>query len=92
MKIHIHKTIGIPEIPSQVEMESSTLRDLLISVFRNSYFAKEIIDPHSGDLILDGLFQVQLNGISYHSLPDGLNTMLQDGDTLTLTLVLLGGG
>lgn len=61
MKIHIHKTIGIPEIPSQVEMESSTLRDLLISVFRNSYFAKEIIDPHSGDRVLPASLRENAN-------------------------------
>jgi hypothetical protein len=33
-----------------------------------------------------------LNNVRYDSLPDGLDTELRDGDTLTLTLILLGGG
>ena len=92
MKVYIHKTVQIPEIPSRVEMESGTLRDLLNSVLRDSYFAKEVVDPDTGDLMLDGLLQVQLNGVSYHSLLNGLDTALCDGDTLTMTLILLGGG
>ena len=92
MKIHIRKTVLIPEIPSEVEIEQGTLGTLLDSLLRPTYFAKEIIDPHTGDLSLDGLFQIELNGIPHHSLPDGFNTSLQDNDTLTLTLILLGGG
>ncbi len=92
MKVYINKTVQIPEVPSEVEIESGTLHTLLDDLLRTKYFAKEIIDPDTGVLSLDGLFQVQLNGLSYHSLPDGLNTTLHDGDTITLTLILLGGG
>jgi hypothetical protein len=92
MKIHIHKTVQIPEIPSEIEIGSGTLRSLLDSLLRPTYFAKEIIDTRTGDLSLDGLFQIDVNGIIYHSLPDGLETELHDGDTVTLTLILLGGG
>jgi len=92
MKIHIKKTMQIPEIPSEVEIESGTLQDLLDSLLRGSYFAKEVIDKSTGELILDGVFMVQLNDVSYHGLPEGLNAELHDGDTLTLTLILIGGG
>ena len=92
MKIRITTPIYIPEIPSQVEIESGTLRNLIDDLLRPTYFAKEIIDPDTGDLSLDGLFQVKLNDISYHALPDGLDTVLCDGDTLTLMLILIGGG
>jgi methionine aminopeptidase len=92
MKIYIKKTMQIPEIPPEVEIEAGTLRHLLDDLLRTTYFAKEIIDPVTGDLSLDGLFQVQLNGISYHALPNDLDTVLRDGDTLTLTLIWLGGG
>ncbi len=92
MNIHIHKTVQIPEIPSEIEIESGTIRSLLYSLLRPTYFAKEIIDPVTGDLSIDGLFRIGLNGIACDSLPDGLDTALHDNDTLTLTLILLGGG
>ncbi|OPY67041.1 MAG: hypothetical protein A4E63_02356 [Syntrophorhabdus sp. PtaU1.Bin050] len=92
MKIHIRKTVHIPEIPSEVEKESGTLHSLLDSLFRRTYFAKEVIDTRTGELSLDGLFQIQLNGTLYHDLPDELETELHDNDVLTLTLILLGGG
>jgi hypothetical protein len=92
MKIHVIKTIQIPEIPDEVEIESGTLRDLLDQLFRTSYFAKEVIDANTGELSFDGLFRVQLNGVSYHGLPEGIATQLLDGDTVTLSLILIGGG
>jgi hypothetical protein len=92
MKIHIKKVMQIPEIPSEVELEAGTLGMLLDNLLRNSYFAKEVIDPKTGELMLDGLIQVQLNNVPYHSLPNGLGSELHDGDTLTLSLVLIGGG
>jgi hypothetical protein len=92
MKIYIKKNIQIPEIPPTVEIDAGTLRTLLDSLLRNSYFAKEVIDPITGELTLDGLIQVQLNNVPYHGLPNGLDSELHDGDTLTLSLVLIGGG
>jgi hypothetical protein len=92
MKIYIEKTVQIPEIPSEVEIESGTLGDLLDKLLRGSYFAKEVVDQMTGELILDGLLRVQLNNVSYHGLPKGLATEFHDGDTVTLSLVLIGGG
>jgi len=92
MNIKIKTTIHIPELPNEVEVEGGTLRDLLERLFRNSYFVKEIVDPRTGELSLDGLFQVSLNDVPYHVLPEGLETALGDGDKLTLALILIGGG
>ena len=92
MKIYIKKTMQIPEIPPEVEVEAGTLRTLLNNLFRNSYFAKEVIDQKTDELTFDGLIQVQLNNVPYHSLPKGLDSELHDGDTLTLSLILIGGG
>ena len=92
MKIHIHKTVQIPEIPSKVEIEEGTLGTLLDKLLRPTYFAKEIVDARTNELTLDGLFQIQLNGTIYHELPDGLQTELHDKDFITMTLILLGGG
>jgi hypothetical protein len=92
MKIYIKKTMQIPEIPSEVEIEPGMLRTLLDNLLRNSYFAKEVIDGRTGELTLDGLIEVRLNDVPYHSLAEGLDTELHNGDTLTLSLVLIGGG
>ncbi len=92
MKIYIRKTVQIPEIPSEVEIEQATLGTLLDRLLRATYFAKEIVDARTNELTLDGLFQVQLNGTVYHELPAGLQTELHDKDIVTITLILLGGG
>ena len=92
MKIHIHKTFEIAEIPSEIEIESGTLRGLLDNLVRPTYYAKEIIDPRTGDLSLDDLFQIQLNGVAHYSLPNALDTALHDGDVITLRLIFFGGG
>jgi hypothetical protein len=92
MKIYIKKTIQIPEIPPEVEIESGTLGVILNDLLRNSYFAKEVVDPKTGELKLDGLIRIHLNNLPCDSLSNGLDTELHDGDTLTLSLVLIGGG
>ena len=92
MRIHIKTTVSIPELPAEMEMESGKLGDVLKTLLGNSYFSKEVVDQRTGELMLDGVFRVLLNNVRYDSLPDGLDTELRDGDTLTLTLILLGGG
>jgi hypothetical protein len=92
MKIYITTPINIPEVPSEVEMESGTLRDLLKKVFGHVHFSKEIIDPKTGEFNDDGIFEARLNGVSYYNLPSGFDTRLNDGDTITLSLMMLGGG
>ena len=92
MKIHIKTPINIPELPGEIELESGKLSDVLKQLLGKSYFSKEVVDQRTGELMLDGVFRVLLNNVRYDSLPDGLDTELRDGDTLTLTLILLGGG
>ena len=92
MKIYIKTPISIPEIPTEMQIESGKLRDVLNMLLRNSYFSKEVVDQKTGELIIDGLFRILLNDVSYDSLPEGIETELHDGDTVTLTLILLGGG
>lgn len=79
-------------MPSEVALEAGTLRDLLDMLLRGSYFAKEVIDRRTGELVLDGLFQVHLNDLPYLQLPDGMETKLRDGDVVTLSPILIGGG
>lgn len=84
--------MNIPEIPDEVEMEAGTLRDFFKKVLENTHFVKEIIDPRTRELRLNDLFEVRLNDVLHYTLPQGLDTGLQDGDTITVSLILLGGG
>jgi hypothetical protein len=90
--VHVKTTVHMPEVPDQVELESGTLRDLLIRLLSRLPIADEIIDRKTGDIAVEGLFEVLLNGTPHNSLPQRLETALKDGDTLTLSLILLGGG
>jgi hypothetical protein len=92
MRIRIKTTMPMPETPPEVELETGRLRDLFAKAFGNTHFAKEIIDPKTGDIVWDGIVDMTLNGMPYHSLEQGLDTELCDGDTVVLSLIMLGGG
>ena len=92
MRIRIETTVNMPEAPEEVEMGPGTLRDLLVRLFVGARLADHIIDPATGEIKMEGLFNVALNDVSYHSLREGVETPLQDGDVLTLSMILLGGG
>jgi hypothetical protein len=83
----------MPEVPDQVDVDQGCLlRDLLIRLLQKLPIANEIIDRMTGEIKLEGLFEVSLNDVSRNSLPAGDATKLHNGDTLTLSLILLGGG
>jgi len=92
VKIRIKKTVHMPEVPDEVEMAPGTLRDLLLKLFAGTPIAREIIDPRTRDIALEGIFEVSLNGVPHNRLPEGLDTQMRDGDTITLSLILIGGG
>ncbi len=82
----------MPEVPSEVDMEGGTLRDLLFRLLAGTPVAHELINARTGEMQLEGLFEVRLNDIPHNRLPEGLATQMHDGDTLTLSLILIGGG
>lgn len=90
--IHVHTTVHMPEIPDQVVMEEGTLNDVLTKLLTRLPIKDEIIDKKTGEVKLEGLFEVLLNDTPHNSLKNGLKTELKDGDAITLSLILLGGG
>jgi len=92
MKILVKTTVHMPEVPPEIEMEGGTLRDLLFRLFKGTSVERELIDPTTGEMKLEGLFEVALNNVPHNSLPQGLDTPLHDGDIMKLSLILLGGG
>lgn len=92
MKIGIKTILPIPEVPTEVEMEKGTLRDLLLKVFQEVRSPREIINPETGEIKEDSIFEARLNGTPYYNLSQGIDTELSDGDTIMLTIAMLGGG
>ncbi len=92
MRIKIKTTMPMPEIPSEIMLETGRLRDLLPRIFAGTHFAKEMIDPKTGDIVWDGIADVFLNGVPHFGLVRGLDTELHDGDTVTFSVAMLGGG
>jgi hypothetical protein len=92
MEIKIKTNVGLPEMPRQVQVPPGTLKDLLLKVFGSLKFSHEIIDPKTGEMKFEGVFEVRLNNISCHSLEQGLATDLCDGDTVHVNLMVFGGG
>ncbi len=92
MKIQIRTNVNLPEIPAEVEIEAGTLGDLLARVFGRLEAIRDVVDPATGEIKVEGLFDVRLNDIPAHALDRGPATPLADGDVLRINLLLLGGG
>jgi len=92
MKIALKTIIRIPELPIEIEMEEGTIRDVLLKAFAATHFAGEIIEPETGALKQDGLWDVRLNNVPSYSLPQDLDSPVHDGDTVSFSFLPLGGG
>jgi hypothetical protein len=92
MRIEIKTNVNVPELPSIVEIDKGTVHDVLIAMVTGTHFAHELLNPVTGVLKFDGIFDVRLNGETYYALPKGLDTEVRDGDAIELSLILLGGG
>ena len=68
--------------------EVKTLRDLLNDVSRKIHF--ELFDPKSGDLKDD--FEIIINNKEIWFHPERFETQIQNGDTVEIYMVPLGGG
>jgi hypothetical protein len=92
LKIRIKTLLPIPDLPTEIEMERGSLRDILLKIFQQVRSPKEIINPETGEIKEDSIFEARLNGIPYYSLSQGMDTELSDGDTVMITIAMLGGG
>ena len=70
--------------------EGSNLRDLLASLRQDlgARFTEQAFNEAGG---LSEHTAVLLNGMHYRHLPDGLNTLLKDGDQVSIFPPLAGG-
>lgn len=91
MKIHLKTTIVIPGMesdPVALHDEVRTLRDLLVYIGRKLHF--DLIDGKTGNLGDD--LEIIINGKEIWFYPKGLNTSLEENDSVEIYMVPLGGG
>jgi len=88
MEIKIRANIITPDVPTAVDVpQEACLRDVLLIA------APQLIDQAGGGFRDDpDIWSVRLNGVEIHSLKDGPDTKIGEGDTLELELLLMAGG
>jgi len=95
MKIIIKANFVVPglEDEEKVELTQSeiTLKAFLEDLSRRSPDHIEYVEPGAERLDPDD-WEVAINGAPYQDCPEGLETMLKDGDTLTIRILAQGGG
>ena len=74
-----------------LEMNEATIAGLLreLSIQFGESFEKMLFDPESG--VVNGQVAILVNGRHYSHLPDGLDTVLMDGDDVALFPPIAGG-
>jgi hypothetical protein len=95
MKIYIKSNFIVPGVGSDESLDLNctkiTLRGFLDELSTRAPTRIEYVRP--GAKTLDPAeWQVEINGISYQSISDGLETVLKDEDTVTIRIMVLGGG
>jgi len=89
MKVTLKSNLDVWGKQGEVEIGfQDTLRRLLDRLSAKSHIP--LIDPKTGDV--DELIYVRVNGLEHSTLPQRLDTSLNDGDEVLIGLILLGGG
>ncbi|MFH1349932.1 MAG: hypothetical protein ABII26_03255 [Pseudomonadota bacterium] len=95
MKIRFKSNFNLPGIggDNEISFELPTvkLRDLLEELTLRSSNSIMLINPSSGDAD-SMLFDIEINGFPIQGSKEDLEMALKEGDTVTVNLVLLGGG
>ena len=71
-----------------LEMESPTLKNVLIELFKEVGFSVYSVE----DKEIRGDFKVYLNGVEYDDLTNANNVLLKEEDEVEVTTVILVGG
>ena len=83
--------LGDRDITSiDLERPSVTLAELLDELSCRSTNSVQFFS--AGTNALQEGWELEVNGRAFADLTEGLGTLLQDGDRVAITLVLLGGG
>jgi hypothetical protein len=95
MKIHIKSNFIVPGLKEKDSVDlcpsPMNLRLFLQKLSGMSPTRIEYIRPGARALDPDD-WEIEINGIPYQQNRDGLETLLQDGDTVTIKILAFGGG
>ena len=95
MKIYIKSNFFVPGLEHadsvEIDRPKITLQDFLEELTRRAPTPIEYVRQGAETLDPDD-WEVAINDIPYEQCPDGLRTVLKDGDTVTITIVAFGGG
>ena len=95
MKIHIKSNFIVPGLENKESMELDqfeiSLREFFEELSKKSPDSMEYVDAGAERLDPDD-WEVEINGMSYQHYEDGLETVLRDGDTVSIKIRPLGGG
>ena len=86
----IKEIIGRTSLELQVE-EGTTIKGLLDQLIENSRPAlkKALIDPETNNLY--SFYRIIVTGRDTNYLPEGLNTLLREGDVVSILQAAVGG-
>lgn len=95
MRIHIKSNFFVPGLENQESVDLNrtemTLREFLDELSRMSPEPVEYIDHGAGTLDPDD-WEVDINGIPYQNYSILLESLLKEGDTVTIRILAQGGG
>jgi len=95
MRVNIKSNFLVPGLENEdgLELDRSeiTLNELLEELSARAPIRMEYVRPGAKTLDLSE-WEVEINGTPYHHFGDGLETLLKDGDTVTIRIMVLGGG
>ena len=95
MKIYIKSNFFVPGLEQtesvDIDHPGMSLREFLEELSMRAPTPIEYVRPGAETLDPDD-WEVAINDIPYQRCRDGLRTFLNDGDTVTITIVAFGGG
>jgi hypothetical protein len=93
LKITIKSTFYFPDVPGTLEINTGTaLKNVLWNLFAGTHLEGEVVYKKDGSIIIEDSWEIRVNDILSYHLPHDLDTELHDGDVITFSLTLLGGG
>jgi hypothetical protein len=95
MKIHVKSNFVVPGLDNgeyvNLDQSQLTLREFLEGLSEKSPTRVEYV--RSGAQTIDpDEWEIRINNIPYLQCSKGLETLLKDGDTVTIIIIPLGGG
>ena len=100
IRVNIKSNFSVPGLENQeggdlegldLDRSEITLREFLGELSTRTPNRIEYVRP-GADTLDPAEWEVKINGIPYQNFSDGLETLLRDGDTVTISIMVLGGG